>query len=53
LAHDTGNKVAAVTLGSWAIKICATTLGETGGDLLARTSAQGGLGLVPSAHPAF
>ena len=28
------NKVAAVTLSFWIIKICATTLGETAGDLL-------------------
>ena len=32
-----GNKVAAVTLSFWLIKICATTLGETAGDLLSRT----------------
>lgn len=31
------NKVAKITLGFWIMKICATTLGETGGDLLAQT----------------
>lgn len=31
------NKVAEVTLIFWIIKICATTLGETGGDLLSMT----------------
>lgn len=31
------NKVAAITLGFWIMKICATTLGETGGDLLSMT----------------
>ena len=31
------NKVAQVTLGFWIMKICATTLGETGGDLLSMT----------------
>ena len=32
-----GNKVAAVTRSFWLIKICATTLGETAGDLLSMT----------------
>lgn len=31
------NKVAAVTLSFWIMKICATTLGETGGDLISMT----------------
>jgi len=31
------NKVPAVILGFWITKICATTLGETGGDLLSMT----------------
>jgi uncharacterized membrane-anchored protein len=31
------NKVAQVTLAFWIMKICATTLGETGGDLLSMT----------------
>lgn len=31
------NKVAAVTFNFWIIKICATTLGETAGDLLSMT----------------
>lgn len=31
------NKIAKVTLGFWIMKICATTLGETGGDLLSMT----------------
>lgn len=31
------NKVAAVTLSFWVMKICATTLGETAGDLLSMT----------------
>jgi uncharacterized membrane-anchored protein len=34
---DTGNKVAEVTLAFWIMKICATTLGETAGDLLSMT----------------
>jgi uncharacterized membrane-anchored protein len=33
----TANKVAVVTLTFWIIKICATTLGETAGDLLSMT----------------
>jgi uncharacterized membrane-anchored protein len=32
-----GSKVARVTFAFWVMKICATTLGETGGDLLAMT----------------
>jgi uncharacterized membrane-anchored protein len=31
------NKVAEVTLGFWIMKICATTLGETGGDFISMT----------------
>lgn len=31
------NKVAAITLSFWIMKICATTLGETAGDLLSMT----------------
>lgn len=31
------NKVAEITLSFWIMKICATTLGETGGDLLSMT----------------
>ncbi len=31
------NKVATVTLAFWIMKICATTVGETGGDLLSMT----------------
>lgn len=31
------NKVAKITLSFWIIKICATTLGETGGDLFSMT----------------
>lgn len=31
------NKVAKVTIGFWVMKICATTLGETAGDLLSMT----------------
>lgn len=34
---QTGNKVAEVTLLFWVMKICATTLGETAGDLLSMT----------------
>ncbi len=34
---DTMNKVAKVTVYFWIMKICATTLGETGGDLLSMT----------------
>lgn len=33
----TASKVAAVTLTFWIMKICATTVGETAGDLLAQT----------------
>ncbi len=35
--QHTANKVAQVTLAFWVMKICATTLGETGGDLLSMT----------------
>lgn len=31
------NKVPQITLGFWIMKLCATTLGETGGDLLSMT----------------
>jgi uncharacterized membrane-anchored protein len=31
------NKVPEVTLAFWIIKICATTVGETGGDALSMT----------------
>ena len=31
------NKIAAITISFWIIKICATTLGETAGDLLSMT----------------
>ena len=31
------NKVPQITLSFWAMKICATTLGETAGDLLSMT----------------
>ncbi len=34
---STMNKVAEVTLAFWIMKICATTVGETGGDLLSMT----------------
>src|SRR3954469_7146220 len=33
----TMNKVAKITLAFWVMKICATTLGETAGDLLSMT----------------
>ena len=33
----TTSKVATVTLAFWIMKICATTVGETGGDLLSMT----------------
>ncbi|BCW90177.1 hypothetical protein sos41_33450 [Alphaproteobacteria bacterium SO-S41] len=33
----TANKVAAVTVAFWVMKICATTVGETGGDMLSMT----------------
>jgi uncharacterized membrane-anchored protein len=36
-AADALSKVPAVTLAFWAIKICATTLGETGGDAASMT----------------
>ena len=35
--RSVGNKVPAVTLGFWIIKIAATTLGETGGDAVTMT----------------
>lgn len=35
--HDWATKVPAVPLGSWIIKILATTLGETGGDTVSMT----------------
>ncbi|HET8714899.1 MAG TPA: hypothetical protein VFM16_03670 [Holophagaceae bacterium] len=35
------NKVAQVTFAFWILKICATTLGETGGDLLSMTLGVG------------
>jgi uncharacterized membrane-anchored protein len=39
--HVSTNKVAQVTLAFWVMKICATTLGETGGDLLSMTMSLG------------
>lgn len=36
-ATTTGSKVAQVTFAFWVMKICATTLGETAGDLLSMT----------------
>jgi uncharacterized membrane-anchored protein len=39
--HESMNKVAQVTLAFWIMKICATTLGETGGDLLSMTLTLG------------
>jgi len=36
-AANTLNKVAKVTVFFWIMKICVTTLGETGGDLLSMT----------------
>ena len=38
------NNVAAVTLAFWIMKICATTAGETGGDLLSMTLGIGTIG---------
>ena len=38
---DTASKVATVTLAFWVMKICATTVGETGGDLLSMTMKVG------------
>lgn len=35
------SKVPAVTLAFWAVKVCATTVGETGGDALSMTLALG------------
>jgi uncharacterized membrane-anchored protein len=35
--HENMNKIAQITLTFWIMKICATTLGETGGDLLSMT----------------
>jgi uncharacterized membrane-anchored protein len=39
--HESMNKIAQVTLAFWVMKICATTLGETGGDLLSMTLSLG------------
>jgi len=39
--RDTASKVATVTLAFWIMKICATTVGETGGDLLSMTMKVG------------
>ena len=39
------NKVPEVALAFWVIKIMATTVGETGADLLSQARAYGGLGL--------
>ncbi len=41
LAHDLLNKVPPVTVAFWLIKICATTVGETGGDALSMTMKLG------------
>ena len=41
LARDTASKVAPVTALFWATKICATTLGETGGDAASMTLGLG------------
>jgi uncharacterized membrane-anchored protein len=35
--RDALSKVPAVTVAFWIIKICATTVGETGGDALSMT----------------
>ena len=37
LAHSTANKVAEVSLAFWVMKIAATTVGETGGDMISMT----------------
>ena len=34
---DAANRVAKVTLAFWIMKICATTVGETAGDMLSMT----------------
>lgn len=39
--NDTTNKVASVTLAFWVMKIAATTVGETGGDLFSMTLHMG------------
>ena len=41
LVRDTASKVAPVTALFWATKICATTLGETGGDAVSMTLGLG------------
>lgn len=38
------SKLPEITLIFWIMKICATTLGETAGDLLTKTHEKGGLG---------
>jgi uncharacterized membrane-anchored protein len=40
-AHDVLSKVPQVTLAFWIVKICATTVGETGGDALSMTMKLG------------
>ncbi|MEZ5485774.1 MAG: hypothetical protein R3F01_11530, partial [Lysobacteraceae bacterium] len=40
-APNVASKVAKVTLAFWIIKIAATTLGETGGDLISMTLGLG------------
>jgi uncharacterized membrane-anchored protein len=37
MTHHLASKVPVITLAFWIMKICATTLGETGGDLLSMT----------------
>lgn len=38
----TMKKLPEITLLFWCLKICATTLGETAGDLLTKTHEKGG-----------
>ena len=38
---ETTRKIPEVTLAFWVMKVCATTLGETGGDLLSMTMKVG------------
>ena len=48
--EDETNKVPQITVAFWAVKICATTLGETGGDAVSMTL---GLGYLASTTAFF
>ena len=50
---STANKVAAVTLAFWIMKILATTLGETFGDFISMTLLRDRLGIAEFYGPAL